>query len=233
MARNKHSSPTLNIVITEEQHAKAIASNSGGCLIADAIKEQYPQLTSVSVDMATVRATDRQKGERYTYLTPAGAQHLLLAFDQGWPHVGAGTLTIRRAVKITPIIRGRQERKRINRRREDRVRELEAKEASGEPLSRYERTALTRMHNAAPAPERPTSVGAPDVKVDERGVVVRGGNPVVQGPAHPNLLRGRNRHFGAKLADPGTAFQEAVDAAVAERLTPQLVPDEVGMTSAP
>ena len=42
-----------------------------------------------------------------------------------------------------------------------------------------------------------------------------------QGEAHPNLLRGRDRHFGAKLADPGEAFREAVEAAVADRLAKQ------------
>ena len=43
----------------------------------------------------------------------------------------------------------------------------------------------------------------------------------MQGKPHPNLLRGRNRHFGAKLADPGQAFHDAVEAAVAERMGAQ------------
>ena len=60
------------------------------------------------------------------------------------------------------------------------------------------------------------------MKVDEnRGTVVYGGRPLPQGEAHPNLLRGRDRHFGAKLADPGEAFREAVEAAVADRLAKQ------------
>jgi hypothetical protein len=47
---------------------------------------------------------------------------------------------------------------------------------------------------------------------------VEGGRPIAHGPDLPNLLRGRNRHFGAKLADPGEAFREAVAAGVAEKL---------------
>ena len=50
------------------------------------------------------------------------------------------------------------------------------------------------------------------------GAVVLGGDPLVQGPPHPNLLRGRDRHFGAKVARPGLAFEEAVEAAVSQRL---------------
>ena len=38
------------------------------------------------------------------------------------------------------------------------------------------------------------------------------------GEPHPNLLRGHDRHFGAKLANPGVVFEEAVAAEVAERL---------------
>jgi len=78
--------------------------------------------------------------------------------------------------------------------------------------------ALTRMRNPTPTPERPTSVGPPEVHGSSRArPVVVGGRPLPHG-THPNLLRGRDRIFGAKLADPGLAFNEAVEAAVAERL---------------
>jgi hypothetical protein len=38
----KHGSPTLALAITKEQRDRAVKSNSGGCLIADAIQSQYP-----------------------------------------------------------------------------------------------------------------------------------------------------------------------------------------------
>jgi hypothetical protein len=217
--RKKFGSPTLEVQITPENHERAVESASGGCLIADAIKEQYPHLSKVTVDMATIRASDREQGVRFTYLTPPPAQHLLLAFDQGWPQPATDRIMLRRAVKITPITRNPGAAQKAATRRAERLAELEQKVGAGEQLTKGERIALTRLRNAPAAPERPATQGHAEVKVDAAGrTVVEGGMPAVQGPAHPNLLRGRDRHFGAKLADPGRAFQEAVDAAVAERL---------------
>lgn len=219
MARNKYGSPTLELDITPEQHERAVESASGGCLIADAIKSQYPELTGVTVDMATIRVTDRKKGQRYVYLTPPVAQHLLLSFDQGWPQ-SADHVTIKRAVKVSPITRNRKgpnSAVAAAERRAQRIAELEVKkQESG--LTKREEGTLKRMLSAKPAPTRPTSHGPAEVSVRSEGVVVSGGVPIPQGPAHPNLLRGRDRHFGAKLADPGKAFNDAVEAAVANRL---------------
>jgi hypothetical protein len=227
MARplSKHGSPKLSITITDEAYDTAVKSNSGACLIADAIKNQHPELVNVSVDMATIRATDLKRGVRYTYLTPEQAQYVLLAFDQGWSNPYS-QLTVKKAVRINPVIRNRRgphSPAGTARRREIRLAELRAKQDRGEPLTRGEKISLAKMSNPKPPPERPSSWGPADVKVTGSGtgredVVVHGGKPIIQGRAHPNLLRGRNRHFGAKLADPGIAFREAVDEAVAERL---------------
>lgn len=208
MGRKKFTSPTLTVHITDEQRENAIKSQSGGCLIADAIKKQYPKFTGVTVDMATIRVTDREAGVRYTYLCPPAGQHLLLAFDQGWPSP-VEQLVIRRAVKVAPITRVRSQT--VD--RETRLQTLETKEATGEPMTKGEKAALTRLRQL---PSRPPVPGPAEVSA--RSGVVHGGTPLPQGPPHPNLLRGRDRHFGAKLADPGDAFREAVDAAVAERL---------------
>ena len=48
-----------------------------------------------------------------------------------------------------------------------------------------------------------------------------GGQPMVQGPSHPNLLRSRKRHFGAKTAAPGVQWEQAIEEAVAARLAAQ------------
>jgi hypothetical protein len=214
-------SPVLEIEITEERWQRAEQSKSGGCLLADGIKEQYPNLSRVTVDMATIRATDRAKGERYTWLTPPSGQHLLLALDQGWPNPTERVKT-RRPVKTTPVIRAKTGRDSVagqKARRAERKKELEAKLAAGEELTRQEKTALARVSNPKPTPERPSSRGPVEVKVDEsRGTTVHGGAPLPQGKAHPNLLRGYDRHFGAKLSDPGEVFRQAVEVAVAERL---------------
>lgn len=220
MPRSRHASPTLNVKITAADHANAVRSHSGACLIADAIKRAYPNLTMVTVDMATVRATDRALGVRYTWLTPTPGQHILLAYDQGWPHV-VEEFQIRRAVKINPVRRGESEAKKVER-RTARVAELQAKEHAGTLTSR-ERRSLRELRTRIPAASRrPTANGPSEARVGSDGhVTVYGGEPIPLGPAHPNLLRGRDRHFGARLADPGLAFREAVNAEVAIRLEQQ------------
>lgn len=218
MARK--SAPILEVSVSDENWGKAKQASSGGCLIADAIKRQYPHLSGVVVDMATIRASDREKGQRYTWLTPPIGQHLLLSFDQGWSqptdHVRTG-----RPVKITPIIRnktgphsvtGREER------RQERKAELEAKVERGEDLTPGEKHSLTQVSKPLKRRERPSTRGPAEVSGKDRNTIVHGGHPLQQGPAHPNLLRGRDRHFGAKVAKPAQAFEEAVEAAVAERV---------------
>ena len=204
-AKPKYASPTLELRIGEEEWAKATASASGGCLIADAIKRQYPQFRKVAVDMATIRVTDPKRGVRLMYLTPPLAQHLLLAFDQGWSQP-TEELTIRRAVKITPVTNSKS---RVAARQKRRG-ELEAKETAGAELTRDEKASLTKLRSL---PDRPTRRG--NAEANREGVVA-GGTPSVQGPAHPNLLRGYDRHYGAKMAAPGLAFQEAVAQAAEE-----------------
>lgn len=218
MARK--SAPILELDITDENWQNAKQASSGGCLLADAIKRQYPHLSSVSVDMATIRATDRDKGYRYTWLTPATGQHLLLSYDQGWSQ-STDKVKTNRPVKVTPVTRPKTGTNSVaarNERREARRAELEAKIERGEELTRTEKTSLTKVSQPFNPPARPASRGPVEVMGKDRNTVVHGGQPLPQGPAHPNLLRGRDRHFGAKVAQPAVAFSEAVEAAVAERL---------------
>src|SRR5262245_48702503 len=143
----KHGSPVLKLHIKEEDWDKAIESQSGGCLIADAIKKQYPHLSSPVVDMATIRVSDRKRGERYTYLTPPAAQHLLLSFDQGWKPTEA-EINVRQAVKITSLVRGDSDLVKTATRRAERLAELNAKVEAGEELTPAEKRSRTRMLNA-------------------------------------------------------------------------------------
>jgi len=215
MARNRLAvSPVLNLTITEANREQARQSRSGGCLIADAIKAQYPHLTGIAVDMATIRFSDRERGERYIYLTPPSAQHMLLNYDAGLPHPTEQVM-IRSAVQVVPIIRSH----RSEAERRARLDELQAMADRGEPMTAVEKRALTVMSKT---PDRPASRGAAEVVIPQRRTnqapVVVGGTPRVAGPAHPNLLRGSDRHFGARLANPGEVFNAAVEAAVEQRL---------------
>lgn len=213
MAKNKGTAPRLTLDITPDRWDRAVRSASGACLIADAIKDQYPELTSVRVDTATVRATDPQKGERYTWLTPEPAQLLLIGFDQGWNQT-AEQVVLRNAVKVTRMYRSAP----AQAARSERKAALEAKEATGETLTQRESQALSKMRatdELRPGP-LPTSQGpVTDVQSRRLGpATVVGGKALLTGRKDPQLsaqlLARQDRHYGAKLAHPGIAWQEAV-----------------------
>jgi len=213
---SKFTSPRLELEITDEQWERAVRSDSGGCLIADAIKAQYPQLSRITVDMATIRASDQKRGLRFNYLTPADAQHCLLAFDQGWRNPIRRPIKVRRAVKVDPIKAGPKAGAERAEYRKNRLADLTAREAAGETLTRPDKIALARYRRPmSSSPKRPSSEGPPEIHDDG---TVYGGRRLPQGKPHPNLLRGRDRHFGAKLAEPGVAFREAVAEALKNEL---------------
>jgi predicted CopG family antitoxin len=228
MARNKGASPTLKVTITEESYKVAVRSKSGGCLVSDAIERQYPHLKA-NTDMATIRITDSKAGESYVYLTPGSVQHVLLAFDQGWRNPFE-ELTIRRAVQILPIKRpvtGPSSPAVIKKNRAEKLAEFTARIEAGEDLTSSERRSFgaLKAHETRdqrdPVPERPSSLGPAEVVdpgSDSKPAVIRGGKRRKRLRTNPNLLTGRNRHFGAKLADPGLAFREAVAQAVDQEL---------------
>lgn len=58
-------------------------ADSSHCMIADAVRAAVPEAESVSVDLVTIRFTDRAKRQRYIYLTPLRVQQALVDFDQG------------------------------------------------------------------------------------------------------------------------------------------------------
>ena len=160
MGRSKFGSPRLTIRIDPEKVDEAVQSNSGGCLVADAIRAQHPEYTGVVVDMATTRFSDRKKGVRYTYLTPATAQLCLLSFDQGWPNPVEEVL-LKRAVKIVPSrLHGQHSRSRRRPSGRERIEQLEAKRLT-DGLNRREQASLARMRNPRTTiPERPSRSGS-------------------------------------------------------------------------
>ena len=73
----------LEFPVTPDHIKSSLAANSSHCAIASALKEAYPHLKFVSVDLQTIRATDASKGERYVWYTPRPCQRLIIDFDQG------------------------------------------------------------------------------------------------------------------------------------------------------
>ncbi len=79
--------PRLRITQTDEEWdaiiEKAIPKDSSHCVWADAIKASVPWATNISVDIQTIRITDRDRKERYVYLTPRSIQESIVDFDAG------------------------------------------------------------------------------------------------------------------------------------------------------
>ncbi|SRR6266498_2224358 len=75
----------LTVQITAEIIARSEQRNSSHCMIAEAIREAAPGIQAVSVDLQTIRFTDRHMRTRMVYLTPRSAQLALVRFDQGEP----------------------------------------------------------------------------------------------------------------------------------------------------
>jgi hypothetical protein len=95
--------PTRRVIdVPADVIAGAIPEDSGHCMIADAIRIAYPQAKAVSVDLQTIRWSDRKAAERYTFLTPPVAQRALIAFDQG-ENVEPFRFSVGTALHIAPI----------------------------------------------------------------------------------------------------------------------------------
>jgi hypothetical protein len=211
----------LQVEITEENYKRAVTAASGGCIVADAIKAAYPKFSTVKVNIATIRVTDRESGERGTYLTPPSVGQTLLYYDQGWDEKKLPKkLRIRDLVRVTPITRSESSKKSYAALKLARLAQLESKEASGTELTPIEKTSLTKMRNPKFTPIRPKNEGKGKAEGSERDLIIRGGRDrAVEGSKkNPNLLAGRTRHFGAKLAEPSQVFKEAVEKETAKRV---------------
>lgn len=80
--------PHFTIEITQADIDGAVVRDSGHCIFADGIKrfltdKKHMNIAGVSVDVQTIRFTDREKRQRYVYLTPRAVQVALVQYDQG------------------------------------------------------------------------------------------------------------------------------------------------------
>jgi len=224
-------SPILTAEITQANYEKATAADSGGCLVADAIEDKYPQYKA-DVDVATIQIKDRARGVKYIYLTPPRIGNVLLGFDQGWREEDLPIkLRLANAVKIVKITRSRSSKKATAERRAARLAELEQKEKSGAILTSVEKRSLTKLRNPKPSSERPETGGPQLIVTTSDGKsVVAGGTPLKK-PLNPNLLRGRNRLFGAKTATPSKVFQTALKTELKKALEAETAPKQMELES--
>jgi hypothetical protein len=188
--------PRPVIEVTEDIITNATQGDSSHCMIADAIAAQIPGAKNVSVDLATIRWSDRKKGERYVFLTPPDAQDALVRFDQGQP---VEPIAFRlRAAQVTRIkAAGRPEQAR---RTEERERYYAEKEANGEELTAQEKRGRALL-GVKQGPERPTTAGAVTVTDNGRHNVVREGGNLPPTAVLSNT-KGRSRVYGMRSLRP-------------------------------
>jgi hypothetical protein len=79
--------PKQVIRVTQDLIDGAKREDSSHCMIAEALKVALPEATHISVDLATIRYTDRKRRRRIMILTPPPAQVGLLMFDQADPNL--------------------------------------------------------------------------------------------------------------------------------------------------
>lgn len=95
----------VDVQVDEERVQKAIARNSRHCFIAEAIKEALPNVTSILVDLQSIRFTVPEKRLRYVYLTPMRCCRALVDFDRG-QKPEPFSFTLSRASTITRVASG-------------------------------------------------------------------------------------------------------------------------------
>lgn len=67
--------------VPQELINAATANSSSHCMVADSLKQKYPDALHVNVDIQTIRFTRR--GKRYVFATPPAVVDQIIAFDAG------------------------------------------------------------------------------------------------------------------------------------------------------
>lgn len=105
--RRRPISPRVTVSIDETMIDNAIRRDSRHCMIAEAIQALLPGMTSVTVDVSTIRFSDPKKRLRYVYYTPPRAAWAIVHFDQGIKP-DAFTFNLRNASTITRTASGKR-----------------------------------------------------------------------------------------------------------------------------
>lgn len=99
-------SPRVTINVSDEDIEAALPKQSQHCMVKLAISRDVPAATHVLVDIQTIRWTDKTKGLRYTYLTPAKVIAIMLAWDEGYkPKPFSFRLRAAQVTSARPVVR--------------------------------------------------------------------------------------------------------------------------------
>lgn len=151
----------VHIPIEADLIATGTQRHSAYCVIAEAIRRALPHVTAVSVDLQTIRWSDKTKGLRYIWLTPVNGQQFIVDYDQGHRE---------RLNPLTLILRHVQ----ILKMRTDAERRKNRGVGSGNGEGSKKR----------PGPKLKVKGGSKDLFVE-----VTGGKPMRHNPASPSRFR--------------------------------------------
>ena len=161
-----------DIEVTQSDIDKATRANSHSCMIADAIKRQYPEFTKISVDLATIRWSDKGKDRRVMCLTPLVCQQKLAAFDFGtMPKPFKFSLT---ATQVTKLEKTEKD-----------------VDADGKPVKRPDRPTATKTRRVSGPSKEKTLHNSSPTKVPSRDLIVGGHLP-------PQNRASLKREFGIR-----------------------------------
>lgn len=187
--RLRGTGPKVTVSVEQDIIDQSERRDSSHCMIADAIKTTLPDVSNVSVDLATIRWTDRKRGVRYTYLTPPLAQRALVNFDQGLT-AEPFTFRLHQALQVT---------------------------TAGKRTKRQEGGSSGKAHSSvptvmgglpAPLGALASGTGAKTAESKSRKQAEKAseldehGNPVAPNPALTNSNKGRVRRFGLRQLKP-------------------------------
>lgn len=171
--------PRLRAKATQEMIDDAVERNSGHCVFADAVRIADPNLSYVSVDLQTIRATDRTKNERYIWLTPRKVQQFLVDFDWG---LRANLEPVAFELRDGQTISSGK----IGNRSQDKYQSSDERKMNRKDRKKYERRQLSFRN------------GDPDSGVLPH--IIGGGPP--PSPSSPVRYPGNRRRFGLKHLRP-------------------------------
>jgi hypothetical protein len=89
----------IRIEVSQANIDKSMPRDSQHCMIADALLDRVKHAKSISVDIATIRFTDKKLGKRFIFLTPLVAQQALVDFDQG-KTISPFSFNLRTAIQV-------------------------------------------------------------------------------------------------------------------------------------
>lgn len=99
------------VKVDQQTIDEGIERNSHACVVAESIYKSIPNAARVSVDISTIRWTDKESGKRYIFLTPRKAQAVIFATDEGMKDlIKPFRLIIRPFQIVAPSKRKRQPR---------------------------------------------------------------------------------------------------------------------------